>query len=403
MGIFDRFKKQEKSPEPEPEPKAAPAPESGLIDFHPYDTGLPEAVRALEADLRKLNTNSRRPCDRDAFISLLAGISALRKTPGIPGPGESGPNYFITLPKCADRPAELACQAHLKEIFGITDNVSMLEFCNRELRCHNNYLDFEGFWEGRPPFSLEELGQKNKDALEFFQVARDFSAQFYPIVGHKGYLAWDISECVGHLRAGYACGLLSREEFDSLAEYWIVQAQIFEDWTDFAVSLVCGELYWDFRGGSKLPELNKGLDLWSRLVTTLLNDGAAWASGLWYVPPREKEYKLWAPEFKLYLPGWEGPSGCFATDHITVLGKKVGWCYREQPSEGRPDSGWRFFSGEEDNDYVNDIDHTDVYDLNTICNYDPDILPLLTAPVGTAYARGADGKFHAEQYTPSED
>ena len=87
----------------------------------------------------------------------------------------------------------------------------------------------------------------------------------------------------------------------------------------------------------------------------------------------------------------------------TVLGKKVGWCYREQPSEGRPDSGWRFFSGEEDNDYVNDIDHTDVYDLNTICNYDPDILPLLTAPVGTAYARGADGKFHAEQYTPSED
>ena len=25
MGIFDRFKKQEKSPEPEPEPKAAPA------------------------------------------------------------------------------------------------------------------------------------------------------------------------------------------------------------------------------------------------------------------------------------------------------------------------------------------------------------------------------------------
>ena len=131
--------------------------------------------------------------------------------------------------------------------------------------------------------------------------------------------------------------------------------------------------------------------------------GAAWASGLWYVPPRKKEFGLWAPEFKLYLTDWEGPNGCFATDHITVLGKKVGWCYREQPSEGRPDSGWRFFSGEEDNDYVNDIDHTDVYDLNTICNYDPDILPLLTAPVGTAYMRGPDGKFHAEQYTPSED
>lgn len=294
----------------------------------------------------------------------------------------------------------MACQAHLKEIFGITDKASMVEFCNKELRCHSQYLDFEGFWEGRPPFDLSQL---NGGGLEFFQVARDFSAQFYPIVGHKGYLAWDISECVGHLRAGYACGLLTREEFDEMAEHWIVQAQIFEDWTDFAVSLVCGELYWDFRGGSKLPELNKGLELWTKLVSILLNDGAAWASGLWYVPPRKKEFGLWAPEFKLYLTDWEGPNGCFATDHITVLGKKVGWCYREQPTEGRPDSGWRFFSGEESEDYVNDARNTEVYDLNTICNYDPDILPLLTAPVGTAYMRGPDGKFHAEQYTPSED
>ncbi|MEY8317241.1 DUF2185 domain-containing protein [Oscillospiraceae bacterium 50-58] len=398
MGLFDRFKKQEKASEPKP--SAPSTPEAGLIDFHPYDTGLAESVRALEQDLRKLNTNGRRPCDRDAFIALLAGIAALRKTPGIPGPNESGPNYFITLPKCASRVDELACQAHLKEIFGITDKESMVEFCNKELRCHSQYLDFEGFWEGRPPFDLSQL---NGGGLEFFQVARDFSAQFYPIVGHKGYLAWDISECVGHLRAGYACGLLTREEFDEMAEHWIVQAQIFGDWTDFAVSLVCGELYWDFRGGSKLPELNKGLELWTKLVSILLNDGAAWASGLWYVPPRKKEFGLWAPEFKLYLTDWEGPNGCFATDHITVLGKRVGWCYREQPTEGRPDSGWRFFSGEESEDYVNDARNTEVYDLNTICNYDPDILPLLTAPVGTAYMRGPDGKFHAEQYTPPED
>jgi hypothetical protein len=398
MGLFDRFKKQDKPSEPKVEAPAAP--EVGLIDFHPYDTGLAEAVRALEGDLRALNTNGRRPCGRDEFIALLAGVAALRKTPGIPGPNESGPNYFITLPKCADRTAELACKAHLEGIFGITDKESMVEFCSKELRCHSQYLDFEGFWEERPPF---ELSQLNEGGLEFFSTARDFSAQFYPIVGHKGYLAWDISECMGHLRAGYACGLLTREEFDEMAEHWIVQAQIFEDWTDFAVSLVCGELYWDFRHGSKLPELNKGLELWTRLVTILLNDGAAWASGLWYVPPRKKEFKLWAPEFKLYLTDWEGPSGCLATDHITVLGKKVGWCYREQPTEGRPDSGWRFFSGEEDEAYTSDPEHTEVYDLNTICNYDPDILPLLTAPIGTAYARGADGKFYAEQFTPSEE
>lgn len=279
MGIFDRFKKQNKAPEPKPE--TSPTSEVGLIDFHSYDTGLADSVRALEADLRKLNTNGRRPCGRDEFIALLAGVAALRKTPGIPGPGQSGPNYFITLPRCASPEEEKACREHLEKVFGITDKQSMVDFCKRELICNSQYLDFLGFWEGQPPFDLAQL---NKGALEFFQVARDFSAQFYPIVGRKGYLAWDISECVGHLRAGYACGLLTREEFDEMAEPWIARAQVFEDWTDFAVSVVCGELYWDFRGGSKLPELNQGLELWSKLVTMLLNDGAAWASGLWYTP-----------------------------------------------------------------------------------------------------------------------
>ena len=388
MGIFDRFKKQDKPSEPKVEAPAAP--ETGLIDFHPYDTGLAESVRALEANLRKLNTNGRRPCGRDAFIALLAGIAALRKTPGIPGPNESGPNYFITLPKCTDHTAEMACKAHLKEIFGITDQESMMEFCNRELRCHSQYLDFEGFWEGRPPFDLSHL---NGGGLEFFQVARDFSAQFYPIVGHKGYLAWDISERTGHLRAALACGLLTREEFDELAEEQIVQAQAFHSWEEYAASLVCGALYWDFRQGTALPDLQKAQRLWMDLVRTLLANDAAWDSGFWYTPRREKEYRLWPSEMKLYLPNWEGPNGCFVTDRISVDGCRVGWCYREKPSGEYPDSGWRFFSGEESEAYVNDPSHTSVYHLNTLCNYDPDILPLLKKPYGTWLGRDEDGAF----------
>ena len=393
MGIFDRFKKQEKAPEPKPVAPAAS--QSGLIDFHPYDTGLDQYPKSLLREYAD-KTPARVPCERDQFIALLAGVAALRKTPGIPGPDQLP---FTQLPKCATPEDEAACRAHLEKVFGITDKQSMLDFCNKEIRFNNMYLDFEGFWEGHPPF---DLGQLNGQALEFFKVARDFSAQFYPILGHKGYLAWDISECVGHLRSGYACGLLSREELDELAEHWVVQAQIFKSWTDFAVSLICGELYWDFSHGSKLTELNKGLNLWLKLVHILLDAPEAWGSGMWYTPSRPKEYKLWPPECKLLLPDWEGPNGCLATDHITVLGKKVGWCYREQPNDQNPDSGWRFFSGEESEEYINDLAHTEVYDLNTICNCDPDVLPLLSAPYGTAYARGADGKFHAEPYTPSQ-
>ncbi len=277
MGILERFTKQDKALETGSDISAV----SQLKDFHPLDTGLSQTVLALSAEFCGKVLPARSPCSREQFISLLAGISALRKTPGIPGPDQSGSDYFTTLPRCVSPEAEAECRTHLEKIFGITDRQSLMGFCNDEIRCHPQYLDFEGFWEGRPPFDMAQL---NKNALEAFQIARDFSAQFYPIVGHNGYLAWDISECVGHLRAGYACGLLTREELDGMAEYWIVQAQVFKSWTDFAISMICGELYWDFRHGSKLPELTTGLDLWTRLIRILLDNDTAWGSGMWYDP-----------------------------------------------------------------------------------------------------------------------
>jgi hypothetical protein len=34
-----------------------------------------------------------------------------------------------------------------------------------------------------------------------------------------------------------------------------------------------------------------------------------------------------------------------------------------------------------------------IYDINTIANYDPDIIPFLDSPTGSAFERGANGKF----------
>ena len=81
----------------------------------------------------------------------------------------------------------------------------------------------------------------------------------------------------------------------------------------------------------------------------------------------------------------------------------MGWCYRETPSENYPDSGWRFFAGDESSEYTNDPDHAGIYALNTICNSDPDILPLLRAPVGAAFCRDSKGVFRQERFTPPED
>ncbi len=278
MAFFDRFKKKNKTPEP-----AAQMEWKELIEFHPSNTGLVPLVEQMAGQYRD-NPPERKPCGRDAFAALLAGVAALRKTPGIPGPKESGPSCFTTLPRCATPEDVSACRAHLEQVFGITDQESLVDVCIKEFNCNSQYADFVGVWEGRPTFPMEEL---NEDGRKFFTEARDFSAQFYPIVGHQGYLAWDISERMGHLRNGYACGLLGREKFDELAGPLLTAAQTFDSWGDYAVSLVCGGVYWDFRHGTKTEELGKGLELWMKLTSILLDDGNAWGSGLWYTPPQD--------------------------------------------------------------------------------------------------------------------
>jgi hypothetical protein len=86
-----------------------------------------------------------------------------------------------------------------------------------------------------------------------------------------------------------------------------------------------------------------------------------------------------------------GYGGCFASDQITVDGLKVGYMYREEPI-GDEDSGWRFLSGKESQGYLDDPTHTEIYEVNTIANYDPEIIPFLGEPVGAAFARDIGGK-----------
>jgi len=97
----------------------------------------------------------------------------------------------------------------------------------------------------------------------------------------------------------------------------------------------------------------------------------------------EKQFKLAPSAIK---PLVEGRGYCFATDAITVGGHKVGYMYREAP-DSADDSGWRFFAATESQEYLDDPANTAVYDLNTIANYDPEIIPLLDSPAGSAFER----------------
>jgi hypothetical protein len=98
---------------------------------------------------------------------------------------------------------------------------------------------------------------------------------------------------------------------------------------------------------------------------------------------RTKTFALPAEKIVGVVP----PQGhCFATDMITVHGRKVGYMYRESP-DNDSDSGWRFFAGDETQEYIDDPENLNLYDVNTIANYDREIIPYLAAPVGSAYER----------------
>ena len=98
---------------------------------------------------------------------------------------------------------------------------------------------------------------------------------------------------------------------------------------------------------------------------------------------------------------WNEPNGegCFVSDKITKEGFKVGYMYREQPDQGIPDSGWRFMAGDEDDKYMNNPDNVHIFALNTVCNYDRDIISYLKSEVGSVYIRTGKNKIEIDDGT----
>ena len=88
--------------------------------------------------------------------------------------------------------------------------------------------------------------------------------------------------------------------------------------------------------------------------------------------------------------------GCIASDKITKDGWKVGYMRRGKPVDGSPDSGWIFLKGDEDDEYMNNPTNFNIFSLNTICNYDPDIIPYLHSEVGSIYIRVDRQKFELD-------
>lgn len=103
----------------------------------------------------------------------------------------------------------------------------------------------------------------------------------------------------------------------------------------------------------------------------------------------EKSFKLKKEDIQSLALG---QGGCMATDRIVVDGCCVGFMYREEPQFPQ-DSGWRFFAGDESDTYMEVPEHHGIYDVNTIVNYDRNILGYLSAKAGSEFERQDDGSF----------
>ncbi|WP_121966779.1 DUF2185 domain-containing protein [Myroides sp. N17-2] len=77
---------------------------------------------------------------------------------------------------------------------------------------------------------------------------------------------------------------------------------------------------------------------------------------------------------------------CLVSAKIMVLGENVDYMYREEPNSDT-DSGWRFLSNTEDEEYLDNPENTDIYSVNAVAHNDKAIIPYLKLPVGSELAR----------------
>lgn len=86
-----------------------------------------------------------------------------------------------------------------------------------------------------------------------------------------------------------------------------------------------------------------------------------------------------------------------ASAHVARDRRPVRFMYRERP-DNPDDGGWRFFSGDEPQAYVDDPANTGIYALTTIAAIDPSVLPLLGTAAPCAFER-ADAR---EPFGPAD-
>ena len=87
----------------------------------------------------------------------------------------------------------------------------------------------------------------------------------------------------------------------------------------------------------------------------------------------------------------EYPIACIASASIAEGNAGIFIMYRDEPEQGQPDSGWRFFDGSE-KDYNVNFDNMCIVRLSDIIEANPEIKNLIDSDIETVYCRNEEGR-----------
>lgn len=271
----------------------------------------------------------------------------------------------------------------------VKDAQSLDRCIHYNYQCGVQYQQFLTFWDGHPCFDIEK---QNERVRVFIQRCEAYAKQFYPLTKQFGFYAWDISEAIFLIRCAYTCEYITKHEAGERIRNFVDSARRhFSDFNDYALSYLCGCMYYMMR------ETND-----ERLAKKLTKTALRICEYLFF-----EQDRMWAQTSWLLLSDYfkslekivdkklkQGNVGCIVSNRISIDDCEIKYFYREKAVNGFYDSGWRFLTGDESEAYLSDAKNVQIFALNTVANVCEKVIPYLDQPIGSAYVLGDDGMFH---------
>ncbi|MCI8284755.1 MAG: DUF2185 domain-containing protein [Firmicutes bacterium] len=274
---------------------------------------------------------------------------------------------------------------NLADNFGIHDDDSAQfnigKACFRG--CYWQFLQFDAYDNGQYKDEFPKMSPKGQ---ETFLKSKEFSDALKPLTV-KGYLPWDVALSIDILKESLFCDYFNEPTADKLMQDIIGPLlKLYSNWPDFAVDFILGGTYSAYKNADfSIEEARSSFDSLLEVALKLFEDEACnvWKVYGWY---KKKDYfpTLDKDNLKVLL---KTEQGCFVSDRISIDGAAPCLIYREEPFKNFPDSGWRFFAGDESKEYSSNIKNSNIFPLNVMANFDESIIPLLDAEVNTAFIR----------------